>query len=168
MLHKGKSHRTTFQLTLQTTMLQGEKQLNIIIKLKTSKLTFLTLFGGRVPYSKWVTLPTKWQVKTPIYSSGHMSITIDPESSKDGIFWPRMSVVMDGHCETALLITHCLVSKDTEVFQQILICNDAAVEVKLKLKFSTGIFKGHVHAELDSGLIIQLMILYVGDYVCVP
>ena len=63
--------RTTFQLTLQMTTLQGEKQLNIIIKLKTSKLTFLTLLGGWVPYSKWVTLTTKQRVKTPIYSSGY-------------------------------------------------------------------------------------------------
>ena len=57
------------------TTLQGEKQLNIIIKEKTSKLTFLTLFGGRVPYSKWVTLTTKRWVKTPIYSSGYTDRT---------------------------------------------------------------------------------------------
>ena len=49
-----------------------------------------------------------------------MSVTIDPESSKDGIFWPRMSMVMDGHCETALLRTHCLVSKDTTWFVNVL------------------------------------------------
>ena len=49
-----------------------------------------------------------------------MSITIDPESSKDGIFWPRISIVMDGHCETALLRTRCLVSKDTAWFINVL------------------------------------------------
>ena len=32
--------RTTFQLTLQTATLLGEKQLNIILKIKNSKLTF--------------------------------------------------------------------------------------------------------------------------------
>ena len=42
-----------------------------------------------------------------------INITIDPESRRDGIFWPRMSIVMDGHCETALFNTCCLVSKDT-------------------------------------------------------
>ena len=45
-----------------------------------------------------------------------MSITIDPESRRDSIFWPRISMVMDGHCETALLRTLCLVSKDTAWF----------------------------------------------------
>ena len=43
----------------------------------------------------------------------HINITIDPESRRDGIFWPRMSIVMDRHCEIALFNTHCLVSKDT-------------------------------------------------------
>ena len=45
-----------------------------------------------------------------------MSITIDPESRSDRIFWPRISIVMDGHSETALLRTCCLVSKDTAWF----------------------------------------------------
>ena len=49
----------------------------------------------------------------------HINITIDPESRSDGIFWPRMSMVMDGHCKTALLSTCCLVSKDTAWFVRV-------------------------------------------------
>ena len=51
------------------------------------------------------------------------SITIDPESSRDGIFWPRMSMVMDGHCKTALLRTtllglkgHCMICQCSKDF----------------------------------------------------
>ena len=46
----------------------------------------------------------------------HISVTINPESSKDGIFWPRITMVMDGRCETALFKMYCLVSKDTALF----------------------------------------------------
>ena len=48
-----------------------------------------------------------------------MSVTIDPESRRDGIFWPRISMVMDGHCETALLRMRCLVSKETAWFVKV-------------------------------------------------
>ena len=39
-----------------------------------------------------------------------MSVTMDPESNKDGTFKPRNSMVMDGHCETALFKIRCLAS----------------------------------------------------------
>ena len=42
-----------------------------------------------------------------------MSVIMDPESSKDGIFWPNISMEMDGHSENALFNTHSLVSEDT-------------------------------------------------------
>ena len=48
-----------------------------------------------------------------------MNITIDPESRRDGIFWPRISMVMDGHCKTALLRMRCLVSKETAWFVKV-------------------------------------------------
>ena len=35
---------------------------------------------------------------------------MDPESNKDGTFKPRNSMVMDGHCETALFKIRFLVS----------------------------------------------------------
>ena len=38
---------------------------------------------------------------------------MDPKSNKDGTFKPRNSMVMDGHCETALFKIRCLVSLDT-------------------------------------------------------
>ena len=70
-------------------------------------------------------------VKSPVvlFSKGRMlffkypswmSITIDPESSKDGIFWPSSSMEMDRHYETALFRMHCLVSEDTAFLVNIL------------------------------------------------
>ena len=44
---------------------------------------------------------------------------MEPESNKDGTFKPRNSIVMDGHCETALLSRHCLVSLDTELLDKV-------------------------------------------------
>ena len=49
-----------------------------------------------------------------------MSITMDPESSKDGIFWPNISMEMDRHSETALFNTRCLVSEDTALLLNVL------------------------------------------------
>ena len=93
--------RTTFQLTLQTATLQGEKQLNIIFKVKTSKLTFLTLFGGRVTYSKWVTLTTKRRVKTPICSSGYTS-TKTPTLKVTSIGCNSVAITMARPCDTGI------------------------------------------------------------------
>ena len=45
---------------------------------------------------------------------------MDPESSKDGIFWPNISMEMDGHSETALFNTCCLVSEDTALLVNVL------------------------------------------------
>ena len=54
-----------------------------------------------------------------------MSITMDPESNKDGTFKPRNSMVMDGHCETALFKICCLVSDDTALLVKVLtICSN--------------------------------------------
>ena len=47
MLHKGNlTHHIPVEIA--DSYSTGEKQLNIIFKLKTSKLTFLTLLSGRV------------------------------------------------------------------------------------------------------------------------
>ena len=48
-----------------------------------------------------------------------ISITIDPESSKDGTFWPRRSIGTAGHCKMALCIMHCLVSKETALLDKV-------------------------------------------------
>ena len=45
---------------------------------------------------------------------------MDPESNKDGTFRPRNSIVMDGHCETALLRMRCLVSLDMALLVKVL------------------------------------------------
>ena len=45
---------------------------------------------------------------------------MDPESSKDGISWPNISMEMDGHLETTLFNTHCLVSEDTALLVNVL------------------------------------------------
>ena len=48
-----------------------------------------------------------------------------PESNKDGTFKPRNSMVMDGHCETALFRIRCLVSFDTvQLFRVFTICSN--------------------------------------------
>ena len=49
-----------------------------------------------------------------------MSITMEPESNKDGTFGPRNSIVMDGHCETALLRMRCLVLLDMALLDKVL------------------------------------------------
>ena len=43
-----------------------------------------------------------------------------PESNKDGTFKPRNSMVMDGHCETALFKICCLVLDDTALMVKVL------------------------------------------------
>ena len=54
-----------------------------------------------------------------------MSITMDPESNKDGTFKPRNSMVMDRHCETALFKICCLVSVDMALLVRVLtICSN--------------------------------------------
>ena len=45
---------------------------------------------------------------------------MEPESNKDGTFRPRNSIVMDRHCETALLRMCCLVSLDTALLIKVL------------------------------------------------
>ena len=45
---------------------------------------------------------------------------MDPESNKDGTFKPMNSMVMDGHCETALFKIHCLVSLVTALLVRVL------------------------------------------------
>ena len=60
--------RTTFQLTLQTATLLGEKQLNIILNIKTSNLTFSTLHGERVTWPKMWDLLTQTAGQLPITS----------------------------------------------------------------------------------------------------
>ena len=48
---------------------------------------------------------------------------MDPKSNKDGTFKPRNSMVMDGHCETALFKICCLVSLDmAQLFRVLTIC----------------------------------------------
>ena len=54
---------------MQTATLLGEKQLNIIFKIKNSKLTFLTLHGRRV------TWPRMWDLLTQ--TAGQLPITSD-------------------------------------------------------------------------------------------
>ena len=50
---------------------------------------------------------------------------MDPESNKDGTFKPRNSMVMDGHCETALFKIRCLVLVDTALLVKVLtICSN--------------------------------------------
>ena len=49
-----------------------------------------------------------------------MSITKEPESNKDGTFRPKNSIVMNGHCETALLRMRCLVSLDMALLVKVL------------------------------------------------
>ena len=50
---------------------------------------------------------------------------MDPESNKDGTFKDRNSMVMDGHCETALFKIRCLVSLDTvQLFRVLTICSN--------------------------------------------
>ena len=72
-----KFSHTTFHLTLQTTTLHEEKQLNIILEIKNSKLTFQTLTGG------WVTSPdsgfqltTKRWVNCPLRLTGYIKILV--------------------------------------------------------------------------------------------
>ena len=45
---------------------------------------------------------------------------MEPESNKDGTFRPKNSIVMDGHCETALLRMCCLVLLDTALLVKVL------------------------------------------------
>ena len=45
---------------------------------------------------------------------------MEPESNKDGTFRPRNSIVMGGHCETALFRMCCLVSLDTVLLVKVL------------------------------------------------
>ena len=50
---------------------------------------------------------------------------MDPESNNDGTFKPRNSMVMDGHCETALFKIHCLVLVDMVLLVKVLtICSN--------------------------------------------
>ena len=67
--------RTTFQLTLQTATLLGEKQLNIIFKIKNSKLTFSTLLGGRVTWPRTRDLLTLTAGQLPIRSDWLHTLT---------------------------------------------------------------------------------------------
>ena len=63
-----------------------------------------------------VKLPVDFFNKGKMFLLKHCSwirVTIDPESSKDGIFWLRISMEMDGYCEIALFKMRCLVSEDT-------------------------------------------------------
>ena len=48
-----------------------------------------------------------------------MSVTMESEFNKDGTFRPKNSIVVDGHCETALLSMRCLVSLDTELLDKV-------------------------------------------------
>ena len=48
-----------------------------------------------------------------------MSVTIEHESNKDGTFRPKNSIIMERHCETALLRMHCLVSLDTALLVKV-------------------------------------------------
>ena len=52
-----------------------------------------------------------------------MSITMEPESNKDGTFRPKNSIVMDGHCKTALLRMCCLVSLDMALLDKVFSIN---------------------------------------------
>ena len=50
---------------------------------------------------------------------------MDPESNNDGTFRPKNSMVIDGHCETALFKICCLVSIDTVLLVKVLtICSN--------------------------------------------
>ena len=50
---------------------------------------------------------------------------MDPESNKDVTFKPRNSMVMDGHCESALFKIHFFVSDDTALLVKVLtICSN--------------------------------------------
>ena len=50
---------------------------------------------------------------------------MEPESNKDGTFKPRNSMVMDGHCETALFKIRRLVLDDTALLVKVLtICSN--------------------------------------------
>ena len=50
---------------------------------------------------------------------------MEPESNKDGTFRPRNSMVMDGHCETALFKICCLVLDDMALLVKVLtICSN--------------------------------------------
>ena len=54
-----------------------------------------------------------------------MSVTMDPESNKDGTLRPRNSMVMDRHCETALFKIRCLALDDTVQLVRVLtICSN--------------------------------------------
>ena len=54
-----------------------------------------------------------------------MSVTMEPESNKDGTFRPRNSMVMDRHCETALCKICCLVSLNMALLVKVLtICSN--------------------------------------------
>ena len=48
-----------------------------------------------------------------------MSITMEPESNKDGTFRLKNSIVIDRHCETALFNMHCLVLFDTALLDKV-------------------------------------------------
>ena len=48
-----------------------------------------------------------------------MSVTMDPESSNDGTFWPNKSIGIAGHCETALCITFCFILEDTALLDNV-------------------------------------------------
>ena len=44
---------------------------------------------------------------------------MEPESNKDGTFRPKNSIVVDGHCETALFRMCYFVSLDTELLDKV-------------------------------------------------
>ena len=50
---------------------------------------------------------------------------MDPESNRDGTFKPKNSMVMDGHCETALFKIRCLVLVDMALLvKALIICSN--------------------------------------------
>ena len=49
----------------------------------------------------------------------HTKVTIEPEPNNDGTFRPMSSIDTEGHCKTALLITHCFVSLDMALLDSI-------------------------------------------------
>ena len=49
------------------------------------------------------------------------------------------------------------------MFEQVLIGNDSAANVKLEFHFTAGIILSHILYELDGGLVVQLPILNYGS-----
>ena len=111
-------------LTTRNPTTWHRKAKKFYVGLKVPKTSITPLLAADSLNSKWASLssPGDDLSKGRIFFSkylSHIKVTIEPESMRDRTPLPWMSKVTDGQVDTALCITLCFVSSDTELLTRV-------------------------------------------------